>query len=147
MMRVGESSFRVIRCTACVAVLGAILAGSRAQADDLTTKDGKIYKDYHVQKTDKDGITLEYTETVVIPFDNLPDDIQRKYGHDPNVLSAEQAAEKARVEAENREAAQIEAGFDEHHVKPLDLDRIDEAIRRLSGVAGPPARTSMVEPV
>jgi hypothetical protein len=96
------------------------LAGAGAPADDLTSKDGRTYKDYKVQKSDDDGVTIQYTETVTIPYDNLPDDIQKKYGHDPNALSAEQAAEKARVEAENKEAARVEAALDDqdHQLEP-----------------------------
>ncbi|MCE0498755.1 MAG: hypothetical protein LV481_12490 [Methylacidiphilales bacterium] len=119
----------VIRYTACLVVLGAVLAGSRGMADDLTTTDGKTYKDYKIQKTDSDGITIQYTETVTIPFDSLPDDLQKKYGHDPNALSAEQAAEKARIVAENREAAKVEAGLDEQDLQ------IEPALTRVKAKA------------
>ncbi|HUB68425.1 MAG TPA: hypothetical protein VL981_13145 [Candidatus Methylacidiphilales bacterium] len=102
-----------VRHAICLIVLGLIPVCSPGLADDLTTKDGKVYQDYKVQKTGSDGITIRYTETVTIPFDNLPDEIQKKYGHDPNALSAEQAAEKARIDAENREAAKVEADLDE----------------------------------
>src|SRR5271154_3027755 len=115
----------VIRRAACLAVLGAILFASPAPADDLTTKDGKIYNDYKVQKTDGQGITIQYTETVIIPFDSLPDDIQKKYGHDPDALRAEQTAMKARIEAENRETAKVESGLDDQDQQLVpDLVRI-----------------------
>jgi hypothetical protein len=115
----------VMRRAACVAAFGAVLTGIRGLADDLTTKDGKVYKDEKVVKTDNNGVTIEYTETITIPFDSLPDDVQKKYGHDPNALSAEQAAEKARIEAENRESAKVEAVLAEQdrQIEP-DLARI-----------------------
>jgi len=118
-----------IRHAAYFAVLGIILASSRGLADDLTTTDGKIYKNYKVQKTDNDGITIQYTETVTIPFDSLPDDVQKKYGHDPDALSAELAAEKARIEAENQEAAKVEAGLDEQD------QQIEPALARIKATA------------
>lgn len=115
----------IIQHAACLIVLGAILSNSRGLADDLATSDGKIYKDYKVQKANSNSITIQYTETVTLPFDSLPYDLQKKYGHDPNTLNAEQAAEKARIDAENQEAAKVEVGLDEQdrQIEPV-LDRI-----------------------
>ena len=63
----------------CIFVAGAALA------DDIKTADGKEYKGVTVSRINPDGIEV-MTDTGIerIPFSNLPADLQKKYGYDPD---------------------------------------------------------------
>lgn len=51
---------------------------------DITTLDGKVYKNAKISEANPAGIVVEYQDGVCqIPFTNLPDDIQKKYSYDP----------------------------------------------------------------
>lgn len=54
------------------------LSGFALNAEDLTTRDGKVYRSYMICGTDKDGIQVVYKESgrdvkAVIPPNNWPD--------------------------------------------------------------------------
>jgi hypothetical protein len=51
---------------------------------DITTLDGKTYKDARVTGVEADGVHISFREGVVkVPFDRLPQELQRQYGYDP----------------------------------------------------------------
>ena len=61
----------------------SILALATVQAEDLKTRDGKVYHDYKVLGHDAGYLTILYSEGGgKIPLSELPDDLQKKYGYD-----------------------------------------------------------------
>jgi len=82
-------------------------------AEDLTTVDGKVYPNYSVVKAEDDGLNISYDGgTAKIPYYNLPLNIQKQYGQDPDaVAAAKKAADAAEanrvaVEAETKKQAE-----------------------------------------
>jgi hypothetical protein len=64
------------------------LATSRLLADDITTLDGKTYTDVRDVALKPTGLffvsgTGDSMQGVTVPYDNLPDDVKRKYHYDP----------------------------------------------------------------
>lgn len=85
-----------------LAILAA-LSGSIALADDLKTIDGKEYKHVTVNRVEPDGIIITHRSGVAkIPFTELPEDVQERFGYDASKVEAEKAAARA------AEAKQIE---------------------------------------
>ena len=73
-----------------LAVLFILLAGLLPlSADDWTTTDGTTYKDVTVVQVADDGLTITYTGggPTKIPYYNLPLEVQKQYGHDPETLA------------------------------------------------------------
>jgi hypothetical protein len=70
-------------------------------AEDWTTADGKTYKDVVVVGQEDDGVRITYTGGVgKIPYYELSDDLQKRFGLDPASMAAKRAAaEKAEQEA------------------------------------------------
>ena len=65
------------------------------KANDLHTKDGKLYKKYKIDIFLNDSVDISYVQTLsdgteydvgsaIIPYSNLPDDFQKQYAPDPN---------------------------------------------------------------
>ena len=70
------------------AFLIAGLTGMNCPADDITTLDGQKYENARDLKVRPDSIfflvgTNDSVRGVKIPFDNLPDDLKKKYHYDP----------------------------------------------------------------
>lgn len=97
---------------ACGVIL--LVAIGLVRADDLTTRDGKVYKGYKVLSHDAGFITIIYADGGgKIPLSNLPDALQKQYGYDPaKEAAAEKAAEadwkasQAALQAERERAKQ-----------------------------------------
>ena len=88
-------------------LLLAVLAVSTVVSLDITTRDGKTYKHAKVTGVYLDGLSITHsTGVTTVPFDNLPDAIQKEYNYDP-VKAA--ASRKAAEEAKKAEAAQAAA--------------------------------------
>ena len=67
---------------------------SSAIAIDLTTKDGKTYKDATVSRVEPDGIVIiSKTGIIKLYFKELPKELQEKYGYDAAKAEAYTAAE------------------------------------------------------
>ena len=65
-----------------------------AIAVDLTTKDGKTYKDATVSRVEPDGIVIiSKTGIIKLYFQELPKELQEKYGYDAAKAAAYTAAE------------------------------------------------------
>jgi hypothetical protein len=63
------------------ALLLAFSSFALLRADDLMTRDGKLYSDYHVLLHNSKSITIAYADGAAnIPIANLPADLQQKYG-------------------------------------------------------------------
>jgi hypothetical protein len=57
-----------------------LMAATTLYANDLTTKSGKIYKDYKVNKATAQGLIIFHLEgAATVPFADLPDNIRAQY--------------------------------------------------------------------
>jgi len=64
--------------------MAALVAAVDCFSADITTLDGKTYKDALVTDVEADGVHISFREGVVkVPFDQLPQELQRQYGYDP----------------------------------------------------------------
>ena len=65
--------------------------------DEITTRNGTIYKNVTVQRVDPDGLTISYAPVgggmgaAKLKFENLPDDLQQRFGYDTNKAAAYKA--------------------------------------------------------
>src|SRR6266480_1080540 len=60
-----------------------------AIADDFKTVEGKEYKNATVSRVEPDGIVIAFSGGIVkLPFTELPPEIQKKYGYDPQGAAA-----------------------------------------------------------
>jgi hypothetical protein len=90
-----------------VQLLLAVLAVTTAFSLDITTRDGKTYKHAKVTAIYPDGLSITHSTGVSkVPFDNLPDTIQKEYNYDPAKAAA---SSRAAEEAKKAEAAQAAA--------------------------------------
>jgi len=92
------------------AILCALLA-LPAPAADLTTTEGKVYKNFTIRKVEPDGLAITHESGLAkVPFTKLSKEIQKEHGYDP-----EKAAQFAKERAEKDEAArrEIDAGVRE----------------------------------
>jgi hypothetical protein len=79
----------------------AVLSASFALAEDLKTIKGKEYKNAKVTRVEPDGVVITFRGGMVkIYFVELPKDVQRRFGYDPDKIEAETAAEEKRIEQE-----------------------------------------------
>jgi len=78
-------------------LLLAILVVSTVFSLDITTRDGKTYKRAKVTGVYPDGLSITHSTGVTkVPFENLPDAIQKEYNYDPaKVAASRKAADEA----------------------------------------------------
>lgn len=75
------------------------------QAETLTTLDGKTYTGVSVTKTTPAAISISHSSGIAkIPFANLPEPLQRKYGYNPALAAEFAAKEIARHEEIKKQA-------------------------------------------
>ena len=93
-------------------IMAILLAGAATRADDLTTRDGKVYKGYKVLGHDAGYVTIMYADGGgKIPLSQLPDELQKKYNYDPAEAAA---AIKATVNADQRDRLAIASEANRH---------------------------------
>ena len=86
-------------------LLGLLVVGA-AFSLDITTRDGKTYKHAKVTSVYSDGLSITHSTGVVkIPFDNLPDAIQKDYNYDPGKAAADRKAAEDAAQAAAAQAA------------------------------------------
>ena len=104
-------------------ILTILLAVRVCFALDITTRKGVTYKQATVAKVEPDGIRITHAEGAAkIPFEDLPDVLQRQYNYDPAKVAAyhkqiddareavaAKAAEEQRQRQETAERAAREA--------------------------------------
>jgi uncharacterized small protein (DUF1192 family) len=74
-------------------------------ADDLTTRDGTVYKDFKALGHDDGYLTIMYADGGgKIPLSNLPDALQKQYDYDPAKAAA---AVKAASDADKAQALAV----------------------------------------
>jgi hypothetical protein len=77
-------------------VILAALAASIVLADDFKTINGKEYKNVTVSRVEPDGIVLKSKSGISkVYFTELPAEIQKKYGYDPQAAAAQSAPQDA----------------------------------------------------
>ena len=60
-----------------------------ASANDLVTRTGTVYHNFHIEKADATGLLISYKLSdggmgiTRVSFDVLPENIQNQYGYDP----------------------------------------------------------------
>jgi len=95
--------------------IAALVAAVDCFSADITTLDGKIYKDAKVTGVEADGVHISFRDGVVkVPFNQLPPELQRQYGYNP-VKTAGIAANLAGTV--KRVAGQMLANFPESVAK------------------------------
>jgi hypothetical protein len=68
---------------------------------DITTLDGKTYRDCRVSRVDPDGICVLWSGSGArIKFTNLPEAVRAQYGYEPDKAATFERAEAARQERE-----------------------------------------------
>jgi hypothetical protein len=68
-------------------LLGLLMA---AGAEDLTTTEGRVYKNVTVRKVEPDGLSISHESGLAkIPFTKLPKEVQKKHGYDPEAKAKE----------------------------------------------------------
>lgn len=69
----------------------ASLSASLALADDFKTINGKEYKNATVSRVEADGIVIKFHGGIAkVFFVELPNEVQRRFGHDPEKIAAPQ---------------------------------------------------------
>jgi hypothetical protein len=64
--------------------MAVLVAAVDCFSADITTLDGKTYKDARVTGVEADGVHITFREGVVkVPLDQLPQELQRRYGYAP----------------------------------------------------------------
>ena len=64
--------------------MAALLAAIDCFSADITTLDGKTYKDAQVTAVEADGVHISLRDGAVkVPFDQLPQELRRQYGYNP----------------------------------------------------------------
>jgi len=69
-------------------IIVTCVAGIMCRAEDITTLDGKKYEDVRDVSVKPDGLFFVVTvegslKGVKVPFENLPDDVKKRYHYDP----------------------------------------------------------------
>jgi S1-C subfamily serine protease len=84
-------------------LLGADLCFAQAAlpgGSEIVTRTGNSYKNVRVQKVDPDGLLIAYTPAnggvgiSKVKFEDLPDDLQQRYGYNPTNAAAFEKAER-----------------------------------------------------
>ena len=82
-------------------LLLASLLGPNLFAMDITTLDGRTYRDCRVSHVDPDSICVLWSSSGArIKLANLPEPVRAQYGYDPAKAAAFERSEAGRLEAE-----------------------------------------------
>lgn len=88
-------------------LLSIVSAAALVQAEDLTTRSGKEYKDIKVTGVEVDALKISHAAGLVrVPFEELPAELQSKYAFDPAKM------EKARAEKRDAKDQAVRAALD-----------------------------------
>lgn len=99
--------------------MAVLVAADDCFSADITTLDGKTYKDARVTGVEANGVHISFREGVVeVPFDQLPQELQRQYGYDPAQTTGLQNGSAAKVTGTVKPVAgQMLANFPQSVVK------------------------------
>ena len=92
------------------------------QTNQIVTRSGDVYKNVTIERHDASGITISYAMSggglgiTKLPFENLPDNLQKKYNYNPQQAALYQAGEKqaavdwgSKMDADEKYGATIRA--------------------------------------
>jgi hypothetical protein len=90
----------------------AVLVAADCFSADITTLDGKTYKDARVTSVEADGVHISFREGVVkVPFEQLPQELQRQYGGTVKPVGAQMLANLPQFLAKNLMPIALLVGF------------------------------------
>ncbi len=86
-----------------IIILFAFFLATTCYSEDLTTKSGKVYKEFFVDKVSARGLNIIHDEGLcTVPFEELPNDLREKYSGQEKKIAVEEAsriaADKERAE-------------------------------------------------
>jgi hypothetical protein len=91
-----------------VAVALLVLMGRASLADDIRTRDGKVYKNATITTVTPAYVSITYSEGVArVMLRDLPEELQKKYGYD-----SEKATQQLTAEAHAYDEAALQAKID-----------------------------------
>ncbi len=87
-----------------------LVFATAAFAADITLKDGQVLKNAEISKVDAAFVSFKHGDGIArVPFENLPDELQKKYGYDPQkaatFVKGEAVANAAQASQKEKEAA------------------------------------------
>jgi len=105
---------------------------------DLTTRSGVTYKRCKVQRVEPDGISVFHSKGIAkIPFPDLPEEYQTKYGYDPQTaVEYSRNMAEARRHAAARRQAQWKSQQDEAELRQAHKELVDLVAKQKMAVAG-----------
>jgi hypothetical protein len=126
----------------------ATLSASLALADDLTTINGKVYKNATVTRVEADGITVKFSGGLVkIPFPELSKELQEKYNYDPQKAAAAYAAEAAAVQQANQQTEETNKQREKEKQVALESSRrAREEAAKAQNTTIEPGNNTVTEP-
>lgn len=113
-------------------VLFALFALSLAAgAADLTTKNGKVYKNYDVDRATPYGVAIFHDGgSATVPYADLPDELRKKYSEEEKQAAGEvkRLREVARKEAEERAMAEFLKTKEERFREPRIISILPQGV-------------------
>ncbi len=108
---------KIIAATSVAALVGASLL-----ADAIRTRDGKLYKNATITTVTPAYVSITHSEGVVrVMLENLPEELQKKYGYDPEKAAQHLSAE-ARVQQQAYEQSQAAASLADFDKRALYVE-------------------------
>lgn len=143
---------------AAVAVLPFSIQAEETRLESLTTSDGKTYKEVQIRKVTALEVRFFHaTGTAAVRLADLPEELQIRFGYDPEAAAAEAEENEARERAElarlakalNKEAAKVKARAAEEALQAKAKEReffvvevtpegiiVADVVRSAAGVSG-----------
>lgn len=116
------NTHRMIHRIGCLAVIWLTVA-TQVRAEDLKTLDGTVYKNATITTVTPAYVTVMHAAGVArVMLQNLPPELQTKYGYDPEKAAkfAAADAEAQRRLSQQQEAARRQAAQPKEAVTPVD---------------------------
>lgn len=89
----------------CILLFAFLSKIPAAHCADLTTRDGKLYRDFTVKSVDGDGLRIIHRDGAAFcDFDTLPTAVQSQYGWTPDKSAARKVAQVAALEKQHKAA-------------------------------------------
>jgi len=116
---------RLLLCIPVVAFVFTALAG---EPTNITTRDGKVYKEVEILNKTPSGIDISYVKEDVdvvryVRMDNLTDDLQKKFGYDPQKAENYDKMVKAKLEKAEKRRKSLEEAREKQHAADLVQDK------------------------
>ncbi|MGD9874516.1 MAG: hypothetical protein AB7T27_09635 [Kiritimatiellia bacterium] len=108
-------------------IIISLFAALSIPAEDITTSKGKTYINARITRVEPDGISFSHAGGIAkIPFWELPEEIQKKYGYDPQ-----------KAAAYSRQSSQAQAAYlKKVQSQPTDLEKRAKQFESAEASAG-----------